>query len=126
MPKVVVIDDDVEILKIFPRLLAGSEFEPCCTSDVETFLERVRSERPVAAIVDFWLLDNTALPLLDRLRAEGLDLPVVLMSGGGGGHSALMAETLGEVCGIVSFLHKPFRRAEVIEALRGAAAVALN
>jgi len=117
MPKIAVIDDDAEILALLPRLLEGSGFEADCAQTPEDFLALLDRGDHAAAIVDFWLGREASLGLLDRMQAEGRSLPIILMSGGGGGHSAEIAEALGDLSGIAAFLHKPFRRAELLRTL---------
>lgn len=114
---VVVIDDDVEILELLPRLLAGSVFEADCAASAADFLALLRDKDYCAAIIDFWLEDETSLDLLDRVEEIAPGLPIIVMSGGGGGHSAEVAEALGNISGATEFLHKPFRRDELLQKL---------
>lgn len=117
MPRIVALDDDAEVLALLPRLLARSGFDTDCATTPEAFLALVAETDYAAAIVDFWLGTETSLAVLDRLRAERRSLPIILISGGGGGHSAETAEALGDVSGIAAFLHKPFRRQDLLDAL---------
>ncbi|MGC9419348.1 MAG: response regulator [Rhodovulum sp.] len=121
MPRIAVIDDEPEFLDLLPRLLAGSGFEVDCAATPEAFFALLAQAPYDAVLVDFWLGHDTALGVLDRLAAEARDLPVILVSGGGGGHSAEMAEALGHVSGVAAFLHKPFRRDELLRTLTACA-----
>ncbi|TCP43157.1 response regulator [Rhodovulum marinum] len=117
MPRIAVIDDEPEFLDLLPPLLAGSGVQVDCARTPEAFFALLAQARYDAVLVDFWLGGETSLGVLDRIAAEAGDLPVILVSGGGGGHSAEMAEALGHVSGVAVFLHKPFRREELLRAL---------
>ncbi|SIO16817.1 Response regulator receiver domain-containing protein [Rhodovulum sp. ES.010] len=117
MRKIAIIDDDPEVLDLLALLLAGSEFEADLAGTSEEFLALLRGGGYAGVIVDFWLKNESALELLDRLAAEAGDLPIILISGGGGGHSPEMAEALGHVTGVAAFLPKPFRREELLAIL---------
>jgi DNA-binding NtrC family response regulator len=78
----VVEDERVQRLAIV-KLLRSHGFEVDEAETCAGALDVVRSVRPDAAVVDFFMPDGTALELLPRLKAVAADVPVVILTAHG-------------------------------------------
>ncbi|WP_372785774.1 response regulator [Phenylobacterium sp.] len=67
-------------------------------------------------VTDMHMAEMTGLELLCRLKALGVALPVIVMTGRGG--PALAAEVMA--AGAAAFIEKPFGPEDIIEAVRTA------
>jgi DNA-binding NtrC family response regulator len=114
--KIIVIDDD----KAFAEVMVGMLEAEGCGSTVAQTLPYARElllgkEAVDAIFLDIWMDEQISLGLLDELQTQAGNIPVFLMSGGGGHLSLHIAASIAEVKGIAGFLQKPVRRARIAE-----------
>jgi FixJ family two-component response regulator len=112
---VLVIDDDPGMLKGVRRLLRQHAYESILFSSVEAFQNHA-DQNLVCLILDIDLKDGSGIELRYRLKADGVSVPVIYMTGNddpGVRRAALDS-------GSVAFLTKPFSSQELIERLKKA------
>jgi DNA-binding response OmpR family regulator len=83
-PRVLIADDDSDLLDALASVAVDGGFEPICAADGLTALELCRKcvERPSLALLDWNMPGLDGLTLATRLREEtARELPVFLMSG---------------------------------------------
>jgi FixJ family two-component response regulator len=119
---VLVIDDDPGMLRGVQRLLRQHAFEPILFSSVEAFRNQLDQnltdfEKVVCLILDINLKDGSGIELRYRLKADGVSVPVIYMTGNE--DPAVRRAALDSGC--VAFLTKPFSSQELIERLKKAA-----
>ena len=81
-PKILVVDDDVSVLKFLKRVLAGGkegELFPAATA--EEALRLARTENPTVILLDLQLPDQSGLQLLRELKSIPLAAKVIVMTG---------------------------------------------
>jgi two-component system phosphate regulon response regulator OmpR len=118
MKKLLLIEDNEEIRHLIMRFLESDGYEVYFADSIKAARELINSGTTFsAALVDFWLGQNDAVPLIDLLRAKCPDVPILLISGGNGNVSLETTMALGEISGVMGFLQKPFRKSELIERL---------
>jgi CheY-like chemotaxis protein len=76
----VVEDDPDDARTLFRVLRASGRFEPVHARTGSEGLEAVRAGPVAACLVDYRLPDMSGIEMCRRLRALGLDVPVLLMS----------------------------------------------
>jgi CheY-like chemotaxis protein len=110
-----VVDDDPVLLEMLAEMLRRLGFAPVCFGDARQALEALDKEprRYAALITDEVMPGLTGTELVERLRVDHPDLPVLLVSGFGG---ALLAARAA-ASGVNRVLAKPVRRAELAHAL---------
>jgi FixJ family two-component response regulator len=111
-----VVDDDLAILKGVQRLLQQHAYEPILFSSAEAFKSHTDFEKAVCVILDINLNDGSGIELRHRLKAAGIGVPVIYMTGNG--DPAVRKAALDSGC--VAFLTKPFLSQELIEPLERA------
>lgn len=112
---VLVVDDEPALLALAQELLTGLGYAPVGFADAGAALQAV-AEAPgrfAAVITDERMPGLSGTELAGALRAQRLDLPVVLVSGYGG---AQLARRAGDA-GVDRVLTKPLRRDELARAL---------
>lgn len=118
MPKVLLIDDDVEFCITISRVLGKAGYDIKTVNDLSTALACIeRNDDYFAVIVDFWLGQSDAVPVLDAIAKFMLGVPVILVSGGGGSFSLENTKAIGDVSGVACFLDKPFEKTDLLKAL---------
>ena len=119
VPHVLVIDDDPAVLALLIQLLARDGYRVEVTADGTRGLDLVRSGRYAAVVLDHQLPGLTGLDVLDRMQADGLKTPVIVLTGRGDEEVAFAAAKLG-AC---RYLTKPFRPDELMQAIGTAVAL---
>ncbi|NOX58008.1 MAG: sigma-54-dependent Fis family transcriptional regulator [Planctomycetes bacterium] len=110
MADILVIDDE-ENLGISMQLALKRAGHTCRVENVgERGLASARSKLPDLIFVDVNLPDTNGLELLGKLRAEGIDTPVIVITGFGTIASAVAAMQQGAV----DYIQKPLSMDEVV------------
>ena len=100
---VLIVDDDPSFRALAAQLLRADGFEVAgCAADAKEALDKVRSRRPDAVLLDLNLADLHGLDLATRLVAEEGQQGILLTSSDPHGAS----DELARECGAVGFLPK--------------------
>ena len=115
---VLVVDDDPGMLKAVQRLLRQHDYEPILFPSVRAFKNHPGIEKAACIILDINLPDGSGIELREELKAGGISVPVIFVTGNEspGVRKAALAS------GCIAFLTKPFSRQSLIEPLRRASA----
>ena len=119
--RILVLDDDPQILRYVRNTLAEAGYTPVVTGDVSGVHSLLESERPQLVLLNLVLPGIDGFDLLRGIRTD-TDTPVIILSGRGRGHDIAKAFELGAA----DYVVKPFSPAELVArigaALRQAAA----
>ena len=115
---VFVVDDDPGMLRGVQRLLRQHAYEPILFSSAEAFRNHTAFEKAVCVILDINLSDGSGIDLRYGLKASGVSVPVIYITGNE--DPAVREAALNSGC--VAFLTKPFSTQELIEPLKRASA----
>jgi two-component system KDP operon response regulator KdpE len=115
VPKVLVIEDDVDISRLLGMQLKAGGYELAYASDAVTAMTVARKERPDLIILDLGLPGGGGLLVLERLRAiaELAATPVVVVTA----RTDAAAEQDARAAGAVDFLRKPVDADELAAAI---------
>jgi two-component system, OmpR family, KDP operon response regulator KdpE len=111
-PRVLVVDDEGQILRALRVILRDAGFEALPASDGEEALDVAAVERPDAAIIDLVLPDMDGIEVCRRLR-DWSELPIIVLSAVGEEDAKVRA--LG--AGADDYVTKPFGPRELIARL---------
>jgi DNA-binding NtrC family response regulator len=79
-PKVLVVDDDPASRRLVAAIFAERGLTVLSAADGESGLECFRRDAPAVVILDLHLPDMDGMEVLERLRAQGADAPVVMLT----------------------------------------------
>jgi FixJ family two-component response regulator len=79
-PLVVVVDDDLAVLKAFGRVLRAAGFDTATYTSAEEYLTAPPSRRVHCLVLDVQLSGMSGLDLHRLLRARGSTLPVIILT----------------------------------------------
>ncbi len=108
------VDDDPGVLKGVQRLLRQHDYKPILFSSAEAFKNHTDFESAVCVILDINLNDGSGIELRHRLKAAGIRVPVIYMTGND--DAAVRKAALDSGC--IAFLTKPFSVQELIQPLK--------
>ena len=115
---VLVVDDDPGMLKGIRRLPRQFAYDALLFPSAEAFKNHTDFEQAVCVILDINLNDGSGIELRHGLKAAGVSVPVIYITGNE--TPAVREAALGSGC--VAFLIKPFSAKELIEPLKKASA----
>ena len=115
---VAVVDDDPGMLRAIKRLLRQHDYEPILFSSAQAFKSHTDFEKAACVILDIDLKDGSGIELRLGLKAAGVSVPVIYITG----NETPAVREAALVSGCVAFLTKPFAAKELIEPLKKASA----
>ncbi len=115
---VLVVDDDLAMLRAVKRLLQQLDYEPILFSSAQAFKNHSDIENAACVILDIDLPDGSGIELRQELKAAGVSVPVIYITG----NATPKVREAAVASGCVAFLTKPFSSRELIEPLRRASA----
>jgi CheY-like chemotaxis protein len=117
-----VVDSDPETRQLLREFLAGAGYPNQEASDVATALAAVSGAQPAAVVLHDHVPGEQGLELLQILRAQHPDLPVVFIAQLGGPADQDAATRLDRV----AYVGKPFRVPDLLAVVRRAVAPAAS
>jgi two-component system nitrogen regulation response regulator NtrX len=114
--RILVIDDEPDIRKTLKMTLEYEGYEVLTAGSGTEGLERVRTERPDAVLLDIKMPGLDGLEVLEKLKAQGSDAEILIISGHGDISDAVRATKLGAF----DFLEKPLEQERLSLSLRNA------
>ena len=105
-PVVYIVDDNAEVRESIGILLETVGLETIGFATADAFLDQVEpcDDQPACLLLDARMPGMSGMALLERLQADKVSLPTILITGHGDIDMAVRAMKLGAV----DFLTKPF------------------
>ena len=113
-PRVAVVDDETPMRTALGRLLRLGDCEVTLFSSGEAFLASLDAGIPDCVILDIWMAGLSGIDVLRRLRAVGIQVPVICVTASE--DVALAKQVLD--AGAVQLLRKPIPSGELLDAMR--------
>jgi FixJ family two-component response regulator len=115
---VAVVDDDLPVRRALERLVRSLSYRPAGYASGDAFLASLDEEVPFCVVLDQHMPGLNGLEVLIRMRAQGADAPVIVVTGT---DQPGMAEKFIDA-GAYVYLTKPVGRAAIREAIQAATA----
>jgi FixJ family two-component response regulator len=113
-PIVFVVDDDVSVRESLDALLRCAGWQPEMFASAREFLARPRAVAPSCLVLDVTLPDLNGLDLQARIAADGVDMPIIFITG----HGDVPMTVRAMKAGAMEFLTKPFGDEVLLDAIR--------
>lgn len=114
MKKILIVDDDLRLLKMLRRTLMYEGFDAITAADGESALDKAYSEHPDIIILDWMLPQLDGLTVLKILRAEAVETPILMLTA----RDAVQDRVAGLERGADDYLVKPFASPELVARVR--------
>src|SRR5215472_13818356 len=110
--EILVVDDEEDIRDLVSGILRDEGYETRVAGDSDAALIAMRQRRPHLAILDIWLQGSRldGIQVLDTIKREQPDLPVVMISG----HGTIETAVASIKKGAYDFIEKPFKADRLI------------
>src|ERR1700757_3544719 len=109
---ILIVDDEADIRELVAGILDDEGFATRTARDSDTALAEIANRRPHLVFLDIWLQGSKldGLQLLEQIKSDHPDLPVVMISGHGNIETAVAAIKRGAY----DFIEKPFKSDRLI------------
>jgi len=114
-PYILVVDDEPDIRELVKEILEDEGMEVSTAEHAQAARDARRARKPDLVLLDIWMPDTDGISLLREWSGEdGLDTPVIMMSGHGTVETAVEATRLGAY----DFIEKPLSMAKLLLSVR--------
>ena len=109
---ILIVDDEADIRDLVAGILDDEGFATRTARDSDSALAEIANRRPSLVFLDIWLQGSKldGLQLLEQIKRDNADLPVVMISGHGNIETAVAAIKRGAY----DFIEKPFKSDRLI------------
>ena len=109
---ILIVDDEADIRELVAGILDDEGFTTRTARDSDSALAEIANRRPSLVFLDIWLQGSKldGLQLLEQIKRDHADLPVVMISGHGNIETAVAAIKSGAF----DFMEKPFKSERLI------------
>jgi two-component system response regulator MprA len=114
METILIVDDDVRLLKMLRRTLVYEGYDVITAEDGQKALDQVYDQHPDLVVLDWMLPELDGLDVLGALRAGQTDTPVLMLTA----RDAIEDRVEGLEGGADDYLVKPFAPAELVARVR--------
>src|SRR5687767_13858377 len=104
---ILIVDDESDICELVAGLLQDEGYTTRLARDSDTALNELKARRPILVFLDIWLQGSRldGLQLLDTVKEQHPEMPVVMISGHGNIETAVSAIKRGAY----DYIEKPFK-----------------
>lgn len=113
--RVVVVDDESALSDLLSMALRYEGWDVRTSAEGRAAIGMIREFKPDVVVLDVMLPDIDGLQVLKRLRADGLDIPILFLTA----KDALDDRIAGLTAGGDDYVTKPFSLEELVARLRG-------
>ena len=114
METILIVDDDVRLLKMLRRTLVYEGYDVLTAEDGQNALEQVYEQHPDVVVLDWMLPELDGLDVLGALREDRNEIPVLMLTA----RDAIEDRVEGLEGGADDYLVKPFAPAELVARVR--------
>jgi DNA-binding NtrC family response regulator len=110
MPTILCVDDEPAVLTMLSRALASAGHSVLTAGDVPAAFDVIRDETIDLILSDYRMPGQNGLELLHQLKEDGIETPVVMLTG----HANVETAVLSIKAGAVDYLSKPVRSDQLL------------
>ena len=116
--EILIVDDEEDIRDLIAGILHDEGYTTRVAGDSESALAALRARRPQLLVLDIWLQGSKldGIELLDVVKREHPDLPVVMISG----HGTIETAVASIKKGAYDFVEKPFKADRLLHVMERA------
>lgn len=110
MKKVLVVDDDRDILEVIQIILEDQGYDVAITQDGNEVEQKIKDVNPDLILLDIWLAGIDGQDIAAKLKKQKStkDIPIIMIS------AVNKSDKIAQNAGVEDFLSKPFDMDELI------------
>ena len=110
MAKILIADDDINLLKMLRRTLVYEGFDVVTAQNGEEALDKIHTEQPDLAVLDWMMPKMDGISVAETLREVDSGIPIMMLTA----RDAVEFRVQGLESGADDYLVKPFAPAELV------------
>ncbi len=110
MAKILIADDDINLLKMLRRTLVYEGFDVVTAQNGEEALDKIHTEQPDLVVLDWMMPKMDGLSVVETLREIDSGIPIMMLTA----RDAIEFRVQGLESGADDYLVKPFAPAELV------------
>lgn len=114
---VLIVDDDVALRETLRRMVESVGYEVACVEDAKAAIAAIAAHAPDIIISDIYMPLGDGFELLNWLRNNRVNIPVIAMSGSNSGSGEYDQLSVADHLGAAAVLDKPFRQSKLVETI---------
>lgn len=103
--RILIVDDDPAISKLLEKVIRSNEMEPTIAGSGTEALQLLSSQSFDLILMDVMLGDMEGFEVIKQLRSQGIDTPIIIVSGRNEDYDSLYGLSIGAD----DYITKPFR-----------------
>ena len=103
--RILIVDDDPAISKLLEKVIRSNEMEPTIAGSGTEALQMLSSQSFDLILMDVMLGDMEGFEVIKQLRSQGIDTPIIIVSGRNEDYDSLYGLSIGAD----DYITKPFR-----------------
>jgi two-component system response regulator GlrR len=115
-PKILVVDDDKNLLELLKMRLESENYDPVAVWNEEDAVKEMKNQVFDLSIIDLQLLNIDGISLMEKLHLMNPEMPVIILTAYGSIESAVEATKRGAY----NYLTKPFDPRELLSQIESA------
>ena len=115
-PTVFIVDDDDAVRSALQTLIESMDIPTAAFNHVQSFLDSYNPDQPGCLILDVRLPQLSGLELQEYLHREGINIPIIFVSG----HSNVSMAVRTLKAGAIDFIEKPFDDQVLLDSIQKA------
>lgn len=119
MAKILIVDDEPNLVKLLKSILEGNGYDVIVACDGQDGLDKTYQEKPDLIILDVMLpkMDGYEVCKMLRSDAQSRDIPIIMLTG----RTEAQDIRMGMDLGAVSYVQKPFNPDMLLGIIQGLA-----
>ncbi len=113
---ILIIDDEASIRLSLSGALSDEGYRVASAPSASQAIEIIRKDNPDLILMDIWMPDIDGLTALNEIKNQGIEIPIIMMSGHGTIETAVKATKLGAF----DFVEKPIELDRLLVLIRNA------
>ena len=109
MKQILIVDDEPQILSLLKAIFTREGFTVIEASNGNAAMELLRTNTIHLIITDIIMPEKEGLEIINELRKDKSDIPIIAMSGGGKNSASRYLET-AKLLGAVEVVEKPIEK----------------
>ncbi len=115
MPKILVVDDDPQILKMASLMLERDGYQVVTCVDTRQVIDLIEQHQPEVILTDILMPELDGIDIINSIREQKLPLKIIAMSGGRRKITAEFNLKSAVMLGANAVLQKPFARDSLLK-----------
>ncbi len=118
MARILIIDDDDQLLEILRKMLSQAGYEVLMASNGSDGIDLYRKEQPDVVITDVIMPEKDGAEVIFELQKEFPDIKIIAMSGGGEIKAEDYLESIASLSNVKHTFEKPFVFDEMLQVVK--------